>query len=97
MKQHGLHFCMDDRVPGYTLQDRMIELGHDVVFLAPRKIFRYLDHIQAGTVAAAGGYANVRRCPGAPAQWRLAPGVAGRVSPRSYWRYAARRHWLPGG
>lgn len=61
MKQHGLHFCMDDRVPGYTLQDRVIELGHDVVFLAPRKIFRYLDHIQAGTVVAAGGYAKGHR------------------------------------
>ncbi|MFJ4142027.1 glycosyltransferase [Pseudomonas sp. NPDC089734] len=62
MKQHGLHFQMDERVPGYTLQDTMVTLGHDIEFLSPRKIFSYLDHIQAGTVSAAGGYdTNHRR------------------------------------
>ena len=61
MKQWGLHFQIDDRVPGYELQDRVIGLGHDVVFLSPGKIFKYLDHVQAGTVAAAGGYAQDHR------------------------------------
>ncbi|WP_166225293.1 glycosyltransferase family 2 protein [Pseudomonas atagonensis] len=61
MKSRGLHFCMDDRVPGYTLQDRMVALGHGIKFLSPRKIFRYLDHIQAGTVAAAGTYGKDHR------------------------------------
>lgn len=62
MKQHGLHFCMDDRVPGYTLQDRMVELGYDISLVSPGRLFKYLDHVQSGTVAAAGGYdANHRR------------------------------------
>ncbi|EIK97254.1 hypothetical protein PMM47T1_08931 [Pseudomonas sp. M47T1] len=61
IKQHGLRFCLDDRVPGYTLQDRLTTLGHDVVRLAPGRIFRYLDHIQSGTVAAAGGYGASHR------------------------------------
>ncbi|KAA0943820.1 MULTISPECIES: glycosyltransferase [unclassified Pseudomonas] len=61
VKQHGMHFSMDDRVPGYTLQDRMTELGYVIEMLSPRKIFSYLDHIQAGTVAAAGGYGETHR------------------------------------
>ena len=61
MKSQGLHFCMDDRVPGYTLQDRMVSLGYGIKLLSPRKIFRYLDHIQAGTVAAAGTYGKNHR------------------------------------
>lgn len=61
MKSQGLHFCMDDRVPGYTLQDRMVNLGYGIKCLSPRKIFRYLDHIQAGTVAAAGTYGENHR------------------------------------
>ncbi len=60
-KSHGLHFCMDDRVPGYTLQDRMVSLGYGIKFLSPRKIFSYLDHIQSGTVAAAGTYGKDHR------------------------------------
>ncbi|WP_416739779.1 glycosyltransferase family 2 protein [Pseudomonas sp. NFX71] len=61
MKQHSMHFLMDDRVPGYTLQDRMTQLGYVVELLSTRKIFSYLDHIQAGTVAAAGGYETTHR------------------------------------
>jgi GT2 family glycosyltransferase len=61
MKSQGLHFCMDDRVPGYTLQDRMSALGYGIKFLSPRKIFHYLDHIQSGTVAAAGTYGKDHR------------------------------------
>jgi hypothetical protein len=56
-----MNFLMDDRVPGYTLQDRMTELGYVVERLSPRKIFNYLDHIQSGTVAAAGGYETTHR------------------------------------
>ena len=61
IKQHGMHFSMDDRVPGYTLQDRMTEFGYVIEMLSPRKIFSYLDHIQSGTVAAAGGYEKTHR------------------------------------
>lgn len=56
IKQHGLHFCMDEEVPGYTLQDRMTASGYSIVQIPARKLFRYLDHIQSGTVAAQGGY-----------------------------------------
>jgi glycosyltransferase involved in cell wall biosynthesis len=61
IKSEGLHFCIDDRVPGYTLQDRMTGLGYGIRLLSPRKIFRYLEHIQAGTVAAAGTYGKNHR------------------------------------
>jgi len=61
IKQYGMHFLMDDRVPGYTLQDRMSALGYTVEFLSPRKIFSYLDHLQSGTVAAAGSYGAAHR------------------------------------
>jgi len=61
IKQHGLHFCMDDAVPGYTLQDRMSALGYGIELIAPQRLFRYLDHIQSGTVAAAGGYGATHR------------------------------------
>ncbi|QJI29385.1 glycosyltransferase [Pseudomonas sp. ADAK18] len=61
IKQHGLRFQMDDRNPGYELQDRMSALGYRIDFLSPRTIFRYLDHIQSGTVAAMGGYAGNHR------------------------------------
>jgi GT2 family glycosyltransferase len=61
MKQHGLHFQIDDRTPGYELQDRMVQMGYKVKFLSPGKIFKYLDHVQGGTVAAAGGYGQDHR------------------------------------
>ena len=61
IKQHGLRFQLDERVPGYALQDGLIDIGYKVVFLSPRKIFNYLDHIQAGTVAAGGGYGQHHR------------------------------------
>lgn len=61
MKQHGLHFQLDDRVPGYSLQERVVEMGYTVKFISPGTIFKYLDHIQAGTVAAAGGYNHTHR------------------------------------
>lgn len=61
IKKHGLHFQMDERNPGYELQDRMAALNYKIVFLSPQKIFRYLDHIQSGTVSAMGGYAKNHR------------------------------------
>lgn len=61
IKQHGLHFLMDNRNPGYELQDKMVALGYKIEFISPRKIFRYLDHIQSGTVSAMGGYADSHR------------------------------------
>jgi len=34
----------------------MVKLGYAISFLSARRLFSYLDHIQAGTVAANGGY-----------------------------------------
>lgn len=61
MKQHNLRFLMDDRVPGYALQECMTRMGYKIELLSPRKLFSYLDHIQAGTVAAAGAYGTAHR------------------------------------
>ncbi|TFF06778.1 glycosyltransferase [Pseudomonas sp. BCA14] len=61
IKQHGFHFQMDKRNPGYELQDRMTAQGYQVRFISPRTMFRYLDHIQSGTVSAMGGYARNHR------------------------------------
>lgn len=61
IKQHGFHFQMDERNPGYELQDRMTALGYPVRLISPGKMFRYLDHIQSGTVSAMGGYARNHR------------------------------------
>lgn len=61
IKQHNLRFLLDERVPGYTLQDRVIQLGYAIRFMPARKLFRYLDHIQAGTVAATGEYGAAHR------------------------------------
>ncbi|MCE4057829.1 glycosyltransferase [Pseudomonas sp. Au-Pse12] len=61
IKQHGLHFQMDQRNPGYELQDRMSALNYSIGLISPRKIFSYLDHIQSGTVSAMGGYSAHHR------------------------------------
>ncbi|APC18607.1 glycosyltransferase [Pseudomonas frederiksbergensis] len=61
IKKHGLHFQMDGRNPGYELQDRMAALNYTIGFISPRTMFRYLDHIQSGTVSAMGGYAHSHR------------------------------------
>ncbi|AKV05037.1 glycosyltransferase [Pseudomonas fluorescens NCIMB 11764] len=61
VKKHGLHFQMDERNPGYELQDRMKELDYKIKFISPRKMFRYLDHIQSGTISSLGGYTSNHR------------------------------------
>ena len=62
IKQHGLSFYMNDRIPGYEIQDRLTPLGYTIVYLPARTMFRYLDHVESGTVSAIGGYgAHSRR------------------------------------
>ena len=56
IKKHNLHFLTNNRVPGYSLQEKIIKLGYAITFLSARALFSYLDHIQAGTIAAAGTY-----------------------------------------
>jgi len=56
IKQQGLSFCMADRNPGYEMQDRLVAQGYRIEHLSSKKMFRYLDHIQSGTVAESGRY-----------------------------------------
>lgn len=61
MKQHGYHFLMAGRIPGYELQDRMKADGYRLVTLSPMKLFQYLDHVEAGTVGLRASYADTNR------------------------------------
>lgn len=61
IKKHGLRFSMGNQNPGYEMQDRMAALGYNIVLVSPGKIFKYLDHIQSGTVSAMGGYTSEHR------------------------------------
>ncbi|MGC5700759.1 glycosyltransferase [Pseudomonas sp. NFXW11] len=61
IKDYGLHLQMDQRNPGYELQDRLSALQHPIRLISPRKLFTYLDHIQSGTVSAQGGYSTNHR------------------------------------
>jgi len=61
IKQHNLHFAMNDELPGYAAQAQMLALGYRTNALAPRRIFKYLEHIQSGTVAASGNYGQQHR------------------------------------
>lgn len=56
LKENKLKFLMENRIPGYEAQDRLASLGLDRVVMPTREIFGYLDHVEAGTVAANGGY-----------------------------------------
>ena len=56
MKSKQLQFMMDDRIPGYQLQDMLRAEGYQIATIAPRTIFKYLDHVEAGTVSLREGY-----------------------------------------
>lgn len=56
VKQHGWTFAMDGKIPSYAIQDKLSEYGYTIAYLSARTMFQYLDHIEAGTVAATGGY-----------------------------------------
>lgn len=56
LKAHSMNFFMADKIPGYEAQDRLSSMGYKFATLSPGKIFRYLDHVEAGTVSAIGGY-----------------------------------------
>ena len=50
IREHEFSFYMADRIPSYELQDRMLALGYKIVGIKPRTMFKYLDHVEAGTV-----------------------------------------------
>ena len=61
MRAHGLTFQLDDRNPGYELQDRLQHMGYSIKCIPTSRIFRHVEHLQSGTVAALGGYSNRHR------------------------------------
>lgn len=56
LRKNGLSFAMNDRIPGYEAQDRLAAKGYSIAYVSARIMFRYLDHVEAGTVSAIGGY-----------------------------------------
>ena len=54
IKSNGLLFCADDRNPSYTMQDKFDEAGFVLVKLPTKTIFKYLDHVQGGTMVETG-------------------------------------------
>jgi len=61
LRQHKLTFSMEGMIPGYAAQDKLTAMGYKVSYIDARTIFRYLDHIEAGTVSAIGGYDSTHR------------------------------------
>lgn len=61
MKQLGHTFFMANRIPGYELQDRMRANGYILRTVSPMRLFRYLDHVEAGTVGLKVGYDETNR------------------------------------
>ncbi len=61
MKQQGLSFLMADRIPSYELQDIARTKGYKMHLVSPMRLFKYLDHVEAGTVGLVSGYSDVNR------------------------------------
>lgn len=58
VKKHKLSFAMTERIPGYEMQDKLRELGYSFIAIPPKEMFKYLDHIEAGTVSRVKGLSN---------------------------------------
>ncbi len=61
MKENQLTFMMQNRIPGYALQDKVLEKSYKIKRISPMIIFKYLDHAEAGTVGLVAGYDNMNR------------------------------------
>lgn len=61
IKQFDYTFLMENRIPGYALQDLMKNKGFKVKSISPMKLFKYLDHVEAGTVGLKAGYSEMNR------------------------------------
>lgn len=55
IRRHNMSFAMVERIPGYEMQDQLRQLGYSFEAISPREMFRYLDHIEAGTVSLVRG------------------------------------------
>lgn len=61
MKQQGYTFFMENRTPGYALQDALSSEGKTISLISPMKLFKFLDHAEAGTVGLLLGYDEMNR------------------------------------
>ena len=61
LRETGQQFLMSERIPGYEAQDVLLAAGYRRHLVSARSIFRHLDHIEAGTVSANGGYRDGHR------------------------------------
>lgn len=61
MKQLGYRFYMEQEIPGYVLQDKLAAQGYVIERMSPSRLFRYLDHVEAGTVGLVNGYTAQNR------------------------------------
>lgn len=61
MKQQGYTFFMENRIPTYALQDALSSEGKTIGLISPMKLFKYLDHAEAGTVGLLLGYDEMNR------------------------------------
>jgi GT2 family glycosyltransferase len=61
MKDKGYSFLMADRIPGYEIQDLFKKSGFKIKTLSPMKLFKFLDHVEAGTVGIRQGYTEFNR------------------------------------
>ena len=46
-----MRFAMVEKIPGYEMQDQLRKLGYRFEAIAPKIMFKSLDHIEAGTVS----------------------------------------------
>ena len=61
MREKGYAFMMQQRIPGYELQDLFNAQGYDLVTIPASKLFKFLDHVEAGTVGLNKGYNDLNR------------------------------------
>lgn len=50
LKKYGLKFDDNNEVAGKVMHKKLVEKGHEMIFLASSKLSRYLDHINHATM-----------------------------------------------
>lgn len=61
MKQNGYTFFMQNRIPTYELQDILETQENIIRTVSPMWLFKFLDHVEAGTVGLVAGYDDMNR------------------------------------
>lgn len=61
MKQNNYAFFMQNRIPTYELQDLLTTQDKHIRTVSPMWLFKFLDHVEAGTVGLVAGYDDMNR------------------------------------